>query len=131
MLLSPDFRAVRLAEVSDHDTLDRKVISAALEARKEISCDKAIFGDCLDVSRRTVAILNKAGIPAKLTGGQFVTNPVEDEEWDHSWVIVDGEILDPTVDQFFSPLDVDLETTVPGIYYSPVDGGWLDDRYKR
>jgi hypothetical protein len=110
--------------------LDRRIIEAALQARNEINCVKAVFGDCLDVSRRTVAILKEMQIPAKLVGGQFITNFEEDEEWDHSWVMVGEEILDPTVDQFFSPLDVDLRTTVPGIYYSAIDGSWLDDRYR-
>lgn len=128
-------RTVRLAKElirrqSSVNVLDQKIIDAALQARKDMGCDRAEYGDCRDASERTVTLLEGMGIPARLAGGQFTTNFAEGEEWDHSWVVVGDEILDPTVDQFFSPLEVDLETVVSGIYYSPVDGGWLDDRYR-
>lgn len=129
-----DHRTLRLAQKlvrqSSIDFFDQKVVDAALKARKQINCDRAIFGDCLDVSKRTIVILSEIGISAKLEGGQFITNFDDDEEWDHSWVVVDDEILDPTVDQFFSSLDVDLVTTIPGIYYSSIDDDWLRERYK-
>lgn len=108
----------------------RQIINLALQARQQAGCDKARFGDCRDVSERTVVLLKSMGIPAKLKGGHFIANPDENDYWDHSWVVIDGEILDPTVDQFFSTLDVDLETETPGIYYSALDGPWLMNRYK-
>jgi hypothetical protein len=110
----------------------KQVVSAALKARSDDKICRARFGDCRSTATATVKYLNEMGIPAKLAGGQFITNPAEDEEWDHSWVQVGQYILDPTVDQFFSSLDVDMETKTPGVYYShPLwDGSGLAKRYK-
>lgn len=114
-----------------HTDLDEKIINAALRARKEVGCSPAGFGDCGDVSKRTVDILEEDGISAKVVGGLFITNVREQENWDHSWVEIGNAILDGTIDQFISELDVDLVTEVPGIYYSVIDEGWLIGRYQR
>lgn len=128
MDLSSDFSYIGFE--GDRET--EEIINTAILARQRYGChSKAMFGDCLDVSKIIVPVLNQKGIPAKIHGGFFITNPSEDEKWVHSWVSIGEEILDPTVDQFFSSLDVDLVTKVPGIYYSEIDGDWLRNRYWR
>jgi hypothetical protein len=112
------------------DKATGEIINTAILARQQYGCNPAIFGDCKNVSKIVVSALNQKGIPAKLKGGQFITNPSEDEEWDHSWITIGSSVLDPTVDQFFSMLDIDLITEVPGIYYSELDGDWLKSRYR-
>jgi GNAT superfamily N-acetyltransferase len=114
-----------------HADLDEKIINAALQARQETGCLPTGFGDCGDTSKKTVAILKENGISAKVVDGLFITNVSVQENWDHSWVEIGNVILDPTVDQFLSEMDVDVETEVPGVYYSAVDGGWLAGRYQR
>lgn len=113
----------------------QQVINAALEARKTGGvCNRAHFGDCMAISEDTIKILTSLGIPARLTGGTFITNPKEDDSWDHSWIIVNNRwILDVTIDQFFSELDVDMHTKTPGIYYSHPswDGNVYKSRYFR
>jgi hypothetical protein len=113
----------------------QQVIDAALAARKNGGiCDRAHFGDCKEISQATLQMLQKVGIQARLTGGTFITKPKDDESWDHSWLIINNKwILDPTVDQFFSDLDVDMHTKTPGIYYSHPnwDGNSLKSRYYR
>lgn len=113
----------------------QQVINAALVARKTSGvCDRARFGDCKEISEETVKILSRAGIQARLSGGTFITKPDDNESWDHSWVLVMNRwVLDPTIDQFFSDLDVDMKTKTPGVYYSHPswDGNIYRDRYYR
>lgn len=113
----------------------QKVIDAALVARKTSGvCDRAHFGDCKAISEETVKALLKTGIQARITGGTFITKPKENESWDHSWILVmDRWILDPTIDQFFSEIDVDMRTKTPGVYYSNPswDGNVYKNRYYR
>ncbi len=107
------------------------IVHFAQQARQESGITRcAKFGDCNDVVNKTVNLLKRAGIKAKLKGSQFWTD--DDMYFDHSWVIIYGNILDPTIDQFFSELDVDLETKVSGIYYSDYewDGPKYIERYK-
>ena len=109
------------------------VTPAAKRARKTWGITKrAEFGDCSAVCRLLVEILQELGIQCRLQFGKFHT--AEDEEWDHTWVETfekyDIWILDPTVDQFYSSLDIDLETKTDGIYYSKVDGDELASRYE-
>lgn len=111
------------------------VVNAALSARKQGKiCDRAHFGDCKEISEETLKILKRAGIPARMSGGTFITNLENKDSWDHSWVVVSGKwILDPTIDQFFSDLDEDMILKQPGVYYSHPswDGNTLSNRYFR
>lgn len=115
------------------------VVQAALRARSGEGIRCARFGDCKAAATATVALLRQEGIPAKLVHGRFVSATgdapgfEERTEWDHSWVEVSGDILDPTVDQFFSELDEDMILETPGVYYSHPrwDGDWLVSRYER
>jgi hypothetical protein len=97
----------------------------------------AVFGDCGPVSRDLIPLLMGRGVTVRLAHGIFVSNPEEEEQWDHSWVEldIDGKtyILDPTVDQFFSPLDVDLVLENEKFYFSHPDwdGDWLAERYQK
>lgn len=111
-----------------------EIVAVAVAARRKYGiCDKqrARFGDCNDTARMVVQMLNKMGLQTQFQGGQFVCDPNDDLQFDHGWVLVDGQILDPTVDQFFSELDVDLYTKTPGVYFSHPewDGEWLRPRY--
>jgi len=117
---------------------NKEVILLAQQARRNWGiCDRAKFGDCKATSKGLVMLLTQAGRPAKLAHGYFKAStgdmPGNEQEtnFEHSWVEIDGDILDPTVDQFFSMLDVDLHTTVEGIYYSHPDwdGDELRERY--
>lgn len=126
------------------------IVSLAKQARQIYGiCDRAKFGDCNDTVKETLILLKQYGIQAKSQGGYFITNPnsvavwpgEEDEptpeEWEHTWISIQDDakkdILDPTIDQFYSSLDFDLMTKAPGIYYShPLwdgDAGLLE-RYK-
>lgn len=103
------------------------IVDIAQQARQEagiVRCAK--FGDCNDVCDLTVKLLKQRKIKAKRVGGYFWTGE-ENGDIEHSWIIVDNFILDPTIDQFFSTLDVDMHTEVPGIYYSHPD--WDGDVY--
>lgn len=110
----------------------KKIISTALQVREKEDITHSQFGDCNDIVVKTIAELNKLRIPARRQGGQFISNPSEDEEYDHTWIVIENDIFDPTIDQFFSSLDVDLITKQPGVYYSHPewDGDWLVKRYK-
>ncbi|KKN96730.1 hypothetical protein LCGC14_0163740 [marine sediment metagenome] len=119
------------------ESITDATIDLAKQARKQFVCDVAQFGDCSETAEGLVKLLRAKGIQAKIQGGQFITvtgdRPgfEELEEWDHTWVIVGSHILDPTVDQFTSTLDVDLYTSEGGVYYShpSVDGDELKSRY--
>lgn len=117
------------------ESLDpQQVINAAILGRKNGGiCDRAHFGDCQDIMKETMVVLRRAGIQAYESGGTFITNLANNDSWEHSWVQVGKHILDPTVDQFFSDLDVDMHTKTPGIYYSNPqwDGNELRNRYQR
>ena len=116
----------------------KKIISAVLQIRASEGIQRCTFGDCNDICDKTLIALKKLHIPARRQSGQFITNPNppdtdEEETWDHTWIVIENNyIFDPTVDQFFSSLDVDLITKQPGIYYSHPDwdGDWLVKRYK-
>lgn len=111
----------------------QSVVQAAIRARADEDITaRASFGDCKATCVRLASLLRAAGIPAQLKGGQFVCNPNNEIHYDHSWLVVSSDILDPTVDQFFSDLDFDLSTQTPGVYFSHPewDGDWLTDRYK-
>ena len=115
------------------ETQDKKIISLTQQARQQGGiCSRARFGDCNDIVARTLALLTHNGIRAKKVAGYFYCSFENDEFYDHTWIAVGDSILDPTVDQFYSPLDVDLVTKTRGIYYSSPDwdGDWLEKRYK-
>lgn len=113
----------------------QQVVNAALVARKSGGvCNRAQFGDCKAISEEAVKVLQHAGIQARLSGGTFITNVDDNQSWDHSWVVVMNRwIFDPTIDQFFSELDVDMRTKTPGVYYSHPswDGNGYKNRYFR
>lgn len=92
----------------------------------------AVFGDCKETAKGAVALLQRQNRNARLAHGYFIADPAEDESWEHTWIEIDDYILDPTVDQFFSSLDIDLYTTVQGIYFSHPewDGDSLKERYQ-
>jgi hypothetical protein len=107
-----------------------KIIAAAKRARKFCGIannERAVFNDCGPVSRQLVQELAEIGIDAQLAHGQFKCD--DDTEFDHTWVVVDGVIIDPTVDQFFSDLEIDLVTHTPGLYFPPHDTDYLNGRY--
>ena len=118
---------IKMAALNPHE-----IVQLALRARDEYGiCERAQFGDCKDTSQGLVNLLQERGLHARVTGSQFIygydNNPAyegDDEEAsphssnDHSWVMLNGWILDPTVDQFFSDMDVDLVTKTPGVYFS-------------
>lgn len=121
----------------------RHIIRAVRDARLEAGIkdgEKAIFGDCGDVSRRILRIIKACYLyKCDLKHGTFVCGPddnSEDEdaviEFDHTWLEVDGHIVDGTVDQFFSDLDEDMVTATDGLYFShpEQDGDSLKDRYR-
>mgnify|MGYP000299444042 CR=1 FL=1 len=111
----------------------QSVVQAAIQARADEGiAGRATFGDCKAVCNRLASLLRKLGVVAQLKGGQFICDPNDEIHYDHSWLIVGGDILDPTVDQFFSDLDFDLSTQTPGVYFShpECDGDWLTDRYR-
>jgi hypothetical protein len=102
------------------------VVQAAIKARKNLGIKCARFGDCNDVSKTVAQLLKRSGIPAKWTGHYFDNG--DNGYTDHSWVVVDGKwILDPTIDQFFSSLDEDMDTKIPGVYYSHPE--WDGNKY--
>lgn len=109
-----------------------QIIAAVKRARRFcLNGEKARFGDCGPVSFRLVEELAFLDIACQMDAGTFqYTAHEENDKLDHTWVILhDGTIIDPTVDQFFSDLDIDLVTTHPGIYFPPVDGDYLVSRY--
>ncbi len=111
-----------------------QIVDIALRARKEIGIEGcAKFGDCKEVCEKLVTLLEETKIPARLAGGMFTTNIDDDEKWDHSWVIVNNNILDPTIDQFFSPLDIDMDVKTEGVYFSHPswDGPKYVERYSK
>lgn len=109
-----------------------QIIKIAKDAQKFLCGNsKAVFGDCGPVSTDIVNNLADAGIKAKLTHGNFIVDISQPTEiTPHTWVTVGGHILDATVDQFFSILDIDLECEIPGIYFVPFDGEYLVNRYQ-
>lgn len=111
-----------------------KIISVAIEIRERegIGIGRAQFGDCNDIVNKTLIEFKKMHINAVRQGGVFIANPYEEEEYDHTWIVINNDVFDSTIDQFFSSLDVDLITEQTGIYYShPAwDGDWLIKRYK-
>ena len=112
-----------------------QIVSVAQEARKQEGVKCAVFGDCNAVCDLTVKLLGKMGIQAKRVGGHFRASSSdsrynfsgENSDSEHSWVLVEGYILDPTIDQFFSELDEDMHTKVEGIYFSHPE--WDGNRY--
>jgi hypothetical protein len=109
------------------------IVDIAQQARQEADITTcARFGDCKDVSNITIKLLKQRGIKAQLKGGYFSPGG-ENGDVEHSWIVIDGFILDPTIDQFFSELDVDMDTKVKGIYYShhEWDGDKYENRYNK
>ena len=112
---------------------DHRIVSLAMKARQQGGiCTRSRFGDCNDIVARTLALLTHNGIHAKRVAGNFICDPREDVYFEHTWIAISDYVLDPTVDQFFSDLDVDLITKQRGIYYSAPDwdGDWLEKRYQ-
>lgn len=104
------------------------IVQACQKARRDYGIKKcSTFGDCKDVSQEVSKILKSLGITARLVGGYFLANRNYGEEYEHSWLMTDNFILDPTIDQFFSPLDEDLVTKTFGIYFSHPE--WDGDKY--
>lgn len=109
------------------------IVQACQKARRDYGIKQcSAFGDCKDVSKEVSKILRSLGVSATLTGGHFLANKNDGEEYEHSWLMIDF-LLDPTIDQFFSSLDEDMETIVPGIYYAHPqwDGDKYINRYSR
>jgi len=107
----------------------QEIVNITVQARKNIEiCERAKFGDCGDAAKETVKLLNSG----KIESGYFVYNLPNEEQSEHSWIRIGRYVLDPTIDQFFSDLDVDLETKTYGIYFSHPswDGDWLLNRYR-
>lgn len=70
------------------------------------AAERAEFGDCTPVAIILKRLLEEeTDKEVVIVGGRFQCD--EDTEFDHTWLLVDGEIVDPTVDQFYSDLDVD------------------------
>lgn len=114
---------------------NRLIVWCAVKARRRYGLSgltHASFGDCNAVCKLTSSLLGQQDIDSKVRGHGFIYDLSEGESFEHSYVLVDGHILDPTIDQFFSPLDVDLHTAVPGVYFSHPDwdGDWLKERYQ-
>lgn len=75
-----------------------EVVQAAMDARQETeeSCVK-IAGECFPASERLYDKLRDLGYDPSIVGGYFVLNG---EEIDHTWVDLQGAIIDITADQF-------------------------------
>jgi hypothetical protein len=104
------------------------IVQACQKARRDYGVKQcSSFGDCKDISKESMIILKSVGVVAQLVGGHFLANKNDGEEYDHSWLVVDGFVLDPTIDQFFSSLDEDLTTNIFGVYFSHPE--WDGDKY--
>ena len=118
------------------ESLDpQQIVNTALQVRKlKGVCTRAKFGDCKELSEELMKMLLRQGVQARMSGGTFITKPKDDESWEHSWLVINNRwVLDVTIDQFFSDLDVDMHTKTPGIYFSHPnwDGNVYKDRYYR
>jgi hypothetical protein len=100
--------------------------------------DRAKFGDCTAAATALKRIVEGfTNHTVVIKGGKFVCDydPSDSDEplsFDHTWLEIDGIIVDPTVDQFFSDLDVDMDLVTDGMYigHPDHDADTLKARYE-
>lgn len=111
------------------------VRSLAEQVRAEVTngmCDPSA-GACIEASEMLAAALQAQGYDAVHYDGGFfkVDNPDYDWGWlgeytnegymDHHWVELDGQVVDPTADQF----NIAMRSPMPEVYVGPRAGRYL------
>lgn len=109
------------------------VRSMAQQVRAEVTGDlsEPSQGACIDASHMLAVALQGLGYDARVHEAYFRADKKFDVDWvedymeegfhSHSWVELDGQVVDPTADQFNPALD----RPMPDVYIGPRAGRYF------
>src|SRR4051812_47928626 len=101
----------------------KELIRLATKARRHYGIGRgqsAVFGHCAAVSTHLKRLIEEAmDYSVRIRGGLFVCDLNEPYLGiHHTWLDVEGHILDATVDQFFPDMPFSVALIAEGIYFA-------------